>query len=325
MGYYDRLIMEGFAMIKRILTMMLAVCICVNCVAFATAAPEINIDNVTAAPGENITVAVSVKGNPGFAAMVAELVYDSETLVPVSATGGTVLNGAGIVSNVQQGGDMKNYNPITLFVVSPSDFTGDGSVFLVTFTVKDTAKAGKTEISLSYGDEAIANQKYEDVKFKINQGSVTVTGGASVAVGDGDKPATSESTKEEAKPQTQPQNTYKKDITITIDGEEITFDQPPIIVGGRTLVPMRAIFEALGAIVDWENDTRTAVGTKDGTTVRFQIDNNIMKKNGEDILLDVPAQLVNSRTLVPIRAVSESFGCKVDWINDTRTVVILTK
>jgi len=61
-----------------------------------------------------------------------------------------------------------------------------------------------------------------------------------------------------------PQVAHGQDISVLIDGTEHHFDPPPIIQSGRTLVPMRAIFEALGAEVEWDPATRTAIGTRDG-------------------------------------------------------------
>ncbi len=112
------------------------------------------------------------------------------------------------------------------------------------------------------------------------------------------------------------------DIKVLVNGGELSFDQPPIIKDSRTLVPLRAIFEALGAEVDWDGDTRTVTASKGKTTVVLTVDSASYTVNGSEKTLDVPAQIVNSRTLVPVRAVSESFGCEVEWDGDTRTVVI---
>lgn len=111
-------------------------------------------------------------------------------------------------------------------------------------------------------------------------------------------------------------------ITVTVNGSPIMFDQPPVLQNDRTLVPLRAIFEALGATVEWNNDTQTVTSTKDGKTIILTIGSNILYVNGTPITLDVPAQLLNGRTLVPVRAVAESFECNVDWNGSTQTVVI---
>lgn len=111
-------------------------------------------------------------------------------------------------------------------------------------------------------------------------------------------------------------------IKVWLDGTEIAFDQPPIVENGRTLVPMRAIFEAMGATVEWDGETQTVTGTKDNTIIILQIGNAAMTKNGQSITLDVPPKAVNNRTLVPVRAVAESFDAAVEWNGETNTVVI---
>lgn len=109
-------------------------------------------------------------------------------------------------------------------------------------------------------------------------------------------------------------------ITVTLNGEAIEFDQNPIIIDGRTLVPLRAIFEAFGATVDWNGTTQTVTSTKDGTTISMTIGQAEMYKNGETKILDVAPQIVNGRTLVPVRAIAESFNISVDWDGATNTV-----
>ena len=111
-------------------------------------------------------------------------------------------------------------------------------------------------------------------------------------------------------------------ISVTLNGEKIEFDQPPVLYRDRTMVPLRAIFEALGAQVGWNAETETAYGTKDGITVTAAIGNTNIFKNDEIIPFDVPSIIVNDRTLVPARAVAESFGCKVEWDGATNTVII---
>ena len=114
------------------------------------------------------------------------------------------------------------------------------------------------------------------------------------------------------------------DVAVTLDGEKIEFDVAPQIINDRTMVPLRAIFEALGATVNWDEAARKVTSTKGDKTIELTIDSDTMYVNGEAVTLDSPATIVDSRTLVPIRAISESFGLKVDWVDATRTVVILT-
>lgn len=113
-------------------------------------------------------------------------------------------------------------------------------------------------------------------------------------------------------------------IKVMIDGRYIDFDVQPQLINDRTMVPVRAIFEALGANVDWDDATWTVISDKGDTKVTLAINDNILYKNGEGIELDVPAQLVDSRTLVPVRAISEAYGCWVDWNNELNTVIIVS-
>lgn len=111
-------------------------------------------------------------------------------------------------------------------------------------------------------------------------------------------------------------------IFVNVNGHTVVFDQSPILESGRTLVPMRAIFEALGASVVWNDAVQTATAQKNNITVSVQIGNTQMLVNQIAKTLDVPAKLLNNRTLVPVRAVSEAFGCDVTWNDETQTITI---
>lgn len=114
-------------------------------------------------------------------------------------------------------------------------------------------------------------------------------------------------------------------VTVTVDGETVQFlNQDPVIVDGRTLVPVRGVFEALGAEVEWIGETSQVVVTAGETTITLTLDSEEYYVNGEVKTLDVPAQLMNDRTMVPLRAISESLGCNVDWNDETKTVTILS-
>lgn len=114
------------------------------------------------------------------------------------------------------------------------------------------------------------------------------------------------------------------EIKVELDGSAIEFDVPPQIIEDRTLVPLRAIFEALGAEVEWDDATKTVSSQKAGTTVSMTIGVKEITVNGETVALDVPPQIVDDRTLVPVRAIAQSYSCKVDWDGESRTVIITT-
>lgn len=101
--------------------------------------------------------------------------------------------------------------------------------------------------------------------------------------------------------------------TVNLDGQQLSFEVPPIVENNRTLVPLRAIFESMGATVSWEPTTQTATAIKDGTTVIIQVGSTSPTINGQVKPLDVPAKIVNNRTLAPLRFVSEAFGGTVAW------------
>ncbi len=112
------------------------------------------------------------------------------------------------------------------------------------------------------------------------------------------------------------------EISITINGNLLETDVAPVIIDGRTMVPMRVIFEALGAEVHWDGDKDKITGIRGNTVVVLFLERDIAQVNGELEYLDVPPTLVNSRTMVPTRFIAESLGAEVSWIHDTRTVTI---
>ncbi len=113
-------------------------------------------------------------------------------------------------------------------------------------------------------------------------------------------------------------------IKVVINGVEQKYDVMPVIINGRTLVPMRGIFEALGAEITWIDATKTVVGSRDRKFIKLRIDSDTVYVNGaeQEKKLDVPATIINSRTMVPVRFIAESFGETVNWNADTRTVEI---
>ena len=117
----------------------------------------------------------------------------------------------------------------------------------------------------------------------------------------------------------------ERPITVMVNGSPVVFDESPVILNGRTMVPMRAIFEALETPVNWEVGKQTATATKGKTTNSVTIGSQQAVINGREKLLDAPAQLINNRTLVPVRFISESLGAEVDWVISTQTVMISQK
>lgn len=114
----------------------------------------------------------------------------------------------------------------------------------------------------------------------------------------------------------------ESNITIYVNEEVLQCDVAPYIENGRTMVPMRKIFEALDAKVDWEGTTQTITATKDNTIITLQINNSTMYNNGVAEALDVAPVIVNGSTFVPIRAVSQSLKADVEWLGHNQSVYI---
>ena len=119
---------------------------------------------------------------------------------------------------------------------------------------------------------------------------------------------------------------YASDIRVTIDGQAVTFaDQTPVIRDNRTLVPVRGVFEAVGFEVEWDYTIQQVTLTSDDYVVIITVGSATFTTNGEHFTLDVPAQIIGNRTMLPIRAVLESVGYYVDWDGATRTVLVTSE
>lgn len=121
------------------------------------------------------------------------------------------------------------------------------------------------------------------------------------------------------------------DIKVNVNGSEIVFeDQQPIILNDRTMLPIRAVMEAMGKEVSWDGVENRAIVTDGAITLKLGIGDNIMIKETssdglavtEYIELDSAAVNINDRTLLPVRAVAEAFGASVGWNGETSTVII---
>ena len=94
------------------------------------------------------------------------------------------------------------------------------------------------------------------------------------------------------------------------------------MIQGRVMLPLRAIFEALDASVNWDQKSQTVTGIKGGTTVVLKIKSKTATINDQTVTLDVPAQVLKGRTMVPVRFVSEALGQDVDWNSEKQLVSI---
>lgn len=116
--------------------------------------------------------------------------------------------------------------------------------------------------------------------------------------------------------------TDNDEIKVVVNGTKLKLDVPPVIQNGRTMIPLRACSEALGADVEWMGETQTAVIVGEMYSVFITIGKKEYEADGLMYPLDVPAQIIDGRTLVPVRAISEAFGADVKWEEETKTVYI---
>ena len=115
------------------------------------------------------------------------------------------------------------------------------------------------------------------------------------------------------------------EIKILLNGKEIISDTAPVIRNDRTLVPLRAVLEAMGAEVEWNESEQEITVLINGRTMKLGIGKPEMLVDSEAITIDAPPEIINDRTMVPIRAIAEAGGCEVDWNGDNREVIILSE
>ncbi|MBQ7265233.1 MAG: copper amine oxidase N-terminal domain-containing protein [Firmicutes bacterium] len=116
-----------------------------------------------------------------------------------------------------------------------------------------------------------------------------------------------------------------QNIGVNIDGEDVTFkDTLPIIVDNRTLVPLRDVFEKMGYTVTWDAQTKTVSlkNSQNDIVIGIGADSFIVNSRAHDI--DVPALIIDGRTMLPLRAIAQSSGAKVYWDAEEKKVYILS-
>ena len=120
----------------------------------------------------------------------------------------------------------------------------------------------------------------------------------------------------------QPYASAQASIQVYVDGQAVKFDVPPTVIQGRVLVPLRGIFERLGATVDYDARTQHIVAVRGPQTVELTIGSRQARVNETAKLLDVSAFTIAGRTLVPLRFIGESLGANVQWVEASRIILI---
>lgn len=113
---------------------------------------------------------------------------------------------------------------------------------------------------------------------------------------------------------------FAGDVNIIANGEVV--DQDSAIVDGRTLIPVRGVFETLGFEVGYDAVTKTATLTNDKDVVIITAGMTTFDANGNTITPDVPQQIINDRFMLPLRAIGEAIGAEVNWDAETKTATI---
>ena len=114
-------------------------------------------------------------------------------------------------------------------------------------------------------------------------------------------------------------------ITVYVDGEKVAFpDQKPIMLQSRVLVPLRGVFEMLDAGVDWDPGQRLVTARKADRRVELHIYKDTARIDNVPYQMDIPAQLIGGRAMVPLRFLSQALGAQVEWIPEEYAVEIST-
>lgn len=109
---------------------------------------------------------------------------------------------------------------------------------------------------------------------------------------------------------------------VLIGNGKAKFDTPPVIKEGRTLIPVRAISEAMGADVTYNAEEKTVTITKDDKVIVFNLTENKVYVDEAEVIIDIPAEVMNNRTMVPLRFIAEQLGLNVEYEEELQTIVI---
>jgi len=221
-----------------------------------------------------------------------------------------------------------------------SDHTIEATFEINSYTIKATAGVGGSIIpsgliTVNYGGSQTF-EIYPDKGYLIKD---VLTDGISIRIGQPNpQPLTSAKfTFENVTSNHAIEAIFKKEAIIiilkigsksfTVNGDQRTLDSPPIIKNGRTLVPIRAIIEGLNGTVSWDPNEKKVTVTLGSTKLELWIGKSTAKVNGVDILIDstnskVVPEIINSRTMLPLRFIAENLGSDVQWDGTTKTITI---
>ncbi|NLK70509.1 MAG: L,D-transpeptidase family protein [Clostridiales bacterium] len=114
-------------------------------------------------------------------------------------------------------------------------------------------------------------------------------------------------------------------IEVVVNEEKVVFDVPPRILNGRTLIPVRSVFESLGAEVLWDESAKTVTILKEAKSIKLKVESNWVHVDEKQVEIDIPVSIINGRTMVPVRFIAEELGFEVTWDGEKRVVFIKTE
>ncbi|MDP5276395.1 stalk domain-containing protein [Chengkuizengella axinellae] len=245
--------------------------------------------------------------------------------------------------------DMKLFSDIVSIVINSSTYTGGANANSTVDSVNIVNQAEAEEVSASdlmdlelinefisneiaknpelyfTGDSGFEGIREDQAFYVENAKMVFIFNEYEIASGNFGTPKISIAFENERMDHTYGEEVTSPDeISIVINGEVQSYAQSPVIMNDTTLVPLRGIFEELGAVVKWNNESKTVTAEKDDVEILLTVGEDAAQVNGKSITLLQPSKIIEGSTMVPLRFVSEAFGADVNWNQDTRTVTIKT-
>ena len=314
---------------KKILILLLVFTLCIPVNIVFADGFNVVVDNKTANTGETIDINISLENNSGIIAALFNVEYDKERLELIEVQDGQILAGGTFSPNYKSYPYKMVWNSATT-----TNFTDNGVLAVLKFKVLENAESGKAFINLAYKENDVFDVDLNNVAINVINGGIEV--GSDTQNNNGTSSGGSSGTRRPSgtSASSKPQNNIvtedpKEQMILTIGkkealvfGETKINDVAPIIRNDRTMLPARFVAENLGAVVKWDNDTRTVTITKDDITIIITIDSQTALVNGAAIVLDSPAFIENDRTYTPLRFIAEKLGADVKWNGETQEVTI---
>lgn len=255
---------------------------------------------ITAGMGSTIVVPIQARDGGNLYAAGFRVIYDSKALQLVKVAPGSLLGSD--VLFIEDHATPGEIQVASTLKGDAAPVSADGSIALLTF---QALEAGATELDLDELQLFGGNEGREQLSGKAHAIPIRVIA-------------------------PQPRTTLVLQVgstTMKAEGVGIVLDSPPIIVESRTLVPIRAVVEALGGTVSWDALTQTVTIGLDGTVLKLTIGKSSALVNGTPRPIDavnakVVPQILNSRTMLPLRFIAESLGADVQWEASTQRITI---